>query len=215
MANPIAGWYPDPSGDQTKLRWWDGNQWTDNYADAVAPQQPMQPQQSQQVVQPQQPAQPVAQPQQDPRQQETAQAQSSAQRATPQSQPQPQPTPQSQAGAQPQAAPQPQQPYNQAQYGAQPQYGQVPGQQPMGYASQAPANSTDDTLRLIAFILCIISTVALCWAIIPLAWMIPMTVHCWGIYKRRKENTTVFGVCTLIFVNLIGGILLLVSTRDR
>ena len=85
----------------------------------------------------------------------------------------------------------------------------------MGYAPQAPANSTDDTLRLIAFILCIISTVALCWAIIPLAWMIPMTVHCWGIYKRRKENTTVFGVCTLIFVNLIGGILLLVSTRDR
>lgn len=205
MANPIAGWYPDPSGDQTKLRWWDGNQWTDNYADAVAPQQPMQPQQSQQVAQPQQPAQPVAQPQQ----QETAQAQPSAQQAIPQPQPQPQPAPQ------PQAAPQPQQPYNQAQYGAQPQYGQVPGQQPMGYAPQAPANSTDDTLRLIAFILCIISTVALCWAIIPLAWMIPMTVHCWGIYKRRKENTTAFGVCTLIFVNLIGGILLLVSTRDR
>lgn len=211
MANPIAGWYPDPSGDQTKLRWWDGNQWTDNYADAVVPQQPMQPQQAQQVAQPQQPVQPVAQPQQDPQQQETAQVQSSAQQATPQ----PQPQPQAQAGTQPQAAPQPQQPYNQAQYGAQPQYGQAPGQQPMGYAPQAPANSTDDTLRLIAFILCVISTVALCWAIIPLAWMIPMTVHCWGIYKRKKENTTVFGVCTLIFVNLIGGILLLVSTRDR
>ena len=42
MTNPIAGWYPDPSGDKTKLRWWDGNQWTDNYADAVAPQQPAQ-----------------------------------------------------------------------------------------------------------------------------------------------------------------------------
>lgn len=64
MANPIAGWYPDPSGDQTKLRWWDGNQWTDNYADAVAPQQqPVQPQtaaQSQATAQPQQPAQPQA-----------------------------------------------------------------------------------------------------------------------------------------------------------
>lgn len=35
MANPIAGWYPDPSGDQTKLRWWDGNQWTDNYAERL------------------------------------------------------------------------------------------------------------------------------------------------------------------------------------
>lgn len=73
MANPIAGWYPDPSGDQTKLRWWDGNQWTDNYADAVAPQQqPAQPQtaaqsqataQSQAAAQPQQPAQPQAAPQ--------------------------------------------------------------------------------------------------------------------------------------------------------
>lgn len=67
MANPIAGWYPDPSGDQTKLRWWDGNQWTDNYADAVAPQQQsVQPQtaaQSQATAQPQQPAQPQAAPQ--------------------------------------------------------------------------------------------------------------------------------------------------------
>lgn len=73
MANPIAGWYPDPSGDQTKLRWWDGNQWTDNYADAVAPQQqPAQSQtaaqsqataQSQAAAQPQQPAQPQAAPQ--------------------------------------------------------------------------------------------------------------------------------------------------------
>ena len=76
MANPIAGWYPDPSGDQTKLRWWDGNQWTDNYADAVAPQQqPAQPQtaaqsqataQSQAAAQPQQPAQPQAAPQTQP-----------------------------------------------------------------------------------------------------------------------------------------------------
>lgn len=64
MANPIAGWYPDPSGDQTKLRWWDGNQWTDNYADAVAPQQ--QPAQSQTAAQSQATAQSqaAAQPQQ-------------------------------------------------------------------------------------------------------------------------------------------------------
>lgn len=166
MANPIAGWYPDPSGDTTKLRWWDGNQWTDNYADAVIPQQ--------------QPAQP---------------------------QPQPQP-------AQPQQAPQG---YSQQPQGyAQPQgYGQAPQQPGQMYAQPQNVASTDDTLRLIAFILAIISTVSVCWAIIPLAWMIPMTVHCWGIYKRTKPNTTAFGVCTLIFLNLIGGILLLVSTRER
>ena len=70
-------------------------------------------------------------------------------------------------------------------------------------------------MRLVAFILCLVSTVSVGWTIIPLAWMIPMTVHCWGLYKGTKANTTGFGVCTLIFVNLVGGILLLVSRKDR
>lgn len=195
MTNPIAGWYPDPSGDKTKLRWWDGNQWTDNYADAVAPQQPAQVQPQQAQVQ--QPVQPQAQ-------QPQAQAQ-------PQPQPQPQPQQSAQGFAQPQQAAQPQ------GYGAQ-GYGQAYNpapQQPGQPYAQAQSASTDDTLRLIAFILAVISTVSVCWVIIPLAWMIPMTVHCWGIYKRKKANTTAFGVCTLIFLNLIGGILLLVSTRER
>ncbi|WP_299274700.1 DUF2510 domain-containing protein [uncultured Georgenia sp.] len=34
MSNPIAGWYPDPSGDQSKLRYWDGTSWTEHYAPA-------------------------------------------------------------------------------------------------------------------------------------------------------------------------------------
>lgn len=147
MANPVAGWYQDPSGDPTKLRWWDGTQWTDNYADA----------------------QPVSQPA----------AQQSYQQ-----------TPYQSSTAQPV--------YTQAQYG------------------QAQAvNSTDQTLRLIAFILCILSAVAVCWAIIPLAWMIPMTIHCWKLYKGEKANTVAFGVCTLLFVNIISGILLLVSTKEE
>ena len=72
----------------------------------------------------------------------------------------------------------------------------------------------DETLRLINFILCILSCIAICWAVIPLAWAIPMTVHSWGIYKGTKPNTTAFGVCTLIFVDIIGGILLLISNKD-
>lgn len=31
-----AGWYPDPAGDATKLRYWDGSQWTDQVQDATA-----------------------------------------------------------------------------------------------------------------------------------------------------------------------------------
>lgn len=149
MANPAAGWYPDPAGDTTKLRWWDGTQWTDNYTNYNP-----QPVQSAPLAQPQQAQQPVQQ----------------------------------------QAY---QQPYQQATV------------QPEGVVT-----STDKTLRLIAFILCIVSMVLTCWVIVPLAWMIPMTVHCYGIYKGTKPNTVGFGVCTLIFCSLIGGILLLVSTKE-
>ncbi|MDR3136357.1 MAG: DUF2510 domain-containing protein [Coriobacteriales bacterium] len=39
MAEQQAGWYPDPSGDTSKLRYWDGSQWTDQFADAAPPQQ--------------------------------------------------------------------------------------------------------------------------------------------------------------------------------
>ncbi|HBO64847.1 TPA: hypothetical protein DD425_02715 [Candidatus Saccharibacteria bacterium] len=73
---------------------------------------------------------------------------------------------------------------------------------------------SDKTLRLVAFILNLVSTISAGWLIIPLAWMIPMTVISWGIYKGEKRNTVAFGVCTLIFVNLISGILLLVSSKD-
>lgn len=34
MSNPIAGWYPDPSGDQSRLRYWDGTSWTEHLAPA-------------------------------------------------------------------------------------------------------------------------------------------------------------------------------------
>lgn len=141
---PVAGWYPDPSGDPSKLRYWDGTQWTNDFANA-------------------QPSYPTGGPAN---------------------------------------------PANPGGPAAQPYYGQaVPA---AGYVQ----SNNDTTLRLIAFILCIVSTVSVCWAIIPLAWMIPMTVRCWGIYKGTKPNTTAFGVCTLIFVSIIGGILLLVSKKD-
>lgn len=103
---------------------------------------------------------------------------------------------------------QPQQPvYQQPAVPVQPQ--PVPAQ-----AATYPMTKQDETLRLINFILCILSCIAICWAVIPLAWTIPMTVHSWGIYKGTKPNTTAFGVCTLIFVNIIGGILLLISNKD-
>ncbi len=76
------------------------------------------------------------------------------------------------------------------------------------------ATDNDKTLRLVAYILNLITTIGIGWTIIPLAWMIPMTVISYGIYKGTKKNTTAFGVCTLLFVNLISGILLLVAKKD-
>ena len=148
----------------------------------------------------------------------------------PGAQPAPQPGGCSQPGPQPGAQPsgqpgcQPGQPYGQpGALGYQPGgYGQ-PAQQPyqpyqtefIGYPATYPMTETDRTLRLIAFVFMVVSTVSVCWALIPLAWMIPMTVVAWGIYKGTRPNTVAFGVCTLIFVSLVAGILLLVSNKDR
>jgi len=84
----------------------------------------------------------------------------------------------------------------------------------MAEANTPVANDSDKTLRLVAFIFCLISTVCIGWTLIPLAWMIPMTVISYGIYKGTKKNTVAFGVCTLIFVSLVAGILLLVAKKD-
>lgn len=123
-----------------------------------------------------------------------------------------------------QSGQQPYQPYGQSgAQGYQPGgYGQ-PAQQPyqpyqtefIGYPATYPMTETDRTLRLIAFVFMVVSTVSVCWALIPLAWMIPMTVVSWGIYKGTRPNTVAFGVCSLIFVSLVAGILLLVSNKDR
>ena len=84
-------------------------------------------------------------------------------------------------------------------------------------------SSNDQTLRVIAFALNVLTCVS--WGIagiftlgiglIPLAWSIPMTVISWGIYKGKKPNSVAFGVCTLIFMGLIPGVLLLISKKEK
>ena len=75
-----------------------------------------------------------------------------------------------------------------------------------------PMSESDRTMRLIAFILDIVSCVAgIGLYLIPLVWMIPMTVIAWGIYKGTRECSTTFAVVELIFTNFISGILHLVS----
>lgn len=115
-----------------------------------------------------------------------------------------------------------QQPYGyqepQQPYGYQPSAYQQAYQQPVVPVQPAPVypmTDTDRNLRLVAFIFCILSLVGSAIFIIPLAWMIPMCVISWGIYKGTKANTVAFDVCTLIFCSFVAGILLLCSNKDR
>lgn len=85
---------------------------------------------------------------------------------------------------------------------------------PASAAVVKPISDNDKTMYLIAFIFNIVATIGIGWTIIPLAWMIPMTVISYGIYKGTKKNTVAFGVCALIFVNVVSGILLLVAQKD-
>ena len=68
-----------------------------------------------------------------------------------------------------------------------------------------------DVLMLIGFILMVVSTVSLGFLIIPLAWMIPLTVHSYHCMKERREMSLGAKICILIFCNLISGILFLVA----
>lgn len=177
----VAGWYPDPEGDTTRLRYWDGTQWTNDYT-AVPTQAAANEQAAQATAAGAQAAQgtPVDQ---------AAQANASyAQNA-------------------------------QATTGYAQPMGAAPVTSNMQYQvfdpeQIYPMTNQDRTLRLIAFILNIISCIGYCWLIFPLAWMIPMTVMSWNVYKGKRANTVAYGVCTLIFLNLVSGILLLVSNKD-
>jgi len=40
VADFNAGWYPDPSGDPSRLRYWDGSGWTDYYSNVMPAQTP-------------------------------------------------------------------------------------------------------------------------------------------------------------------------------
>ena len=72
----------------------------------------------------------------------------------------------------------------------------------------------DETLSLVAKILMILSCIGGAIALIPLAWCIPMTVSYWRAVEENRPVSTGFKVCTLIFVNIIAGILMLCDDKN-
>lgn len=99
--------------------------------------------------------------------------------------------------------------------------------QPQGYNQQSvqvynqqgiyPRDESTNTLLMVSFIfMCIAGGImAIPTFGIALAWCIPMTIHGYKIWKGTAPNTVCFGVCTLLFVGLIAGILMLVAPKDN
>ena len=67
----------------------------------------------------------------------------------------------------------------------------------------------DDSMETIVKVFLIIGCVSIGWSIIPLAWCIPIT---YMIFKKLKNNEPIglgLKICSLLFVNVVAGVLLL------
>ena len=175
--NAKPGYYPDPAGDNTKLRYWNGSAWEDKYCD-IPPQ-----------------ADSVSQNPQAASTDSSTSASVDAATDTANA-----------AGFTTNAESQTISVVDQGNQG---------NQESQGAPTLYFVSETDKNLRLAAFVLSVIACVGIGWLIVPLAWTIPMTVHTYKIYKGQKPNTVAFGVCELLFVGLIAGVLLLCTHKDQ
>ena len=68
---------------------------------------------------------------------------------------------------------------------------------------------------LIIKIFMVIGCIATGWALIPLLWTIPMTTH---VFKKLNDHEPIslgFKICTVLFVSLVAGIMLLCMDIDK
>lgn len=80
-----------------------------------------------------------------------------------------------------------------------------------GRSVPQPARPKDDTMQVIIKVFLIIGCVSLGWALIPLAWCIPITVSIFNKMNKHEPVSTGLKVCALLFVNIVAGICLLVE----
>lgn len=73
----------------------------------------------------------------------------------------------------------------------------------------AEKSENSSTLDTVIKVFMIIGTVCSGFAIIPLAWCIPMTLSVFNSIKNRTPISMGMKICVLLFVNLIAGICLL------
>lgn len=73
----------------------------------------------------------------------------------------------------------------------------------------AVATKTESGTTIAAKVFMVLGTVIMGIYILPLAWCIPMTVSYFKKVKNRQPVGTGFKVCSLLFVSVLGGILML------
>ena len=90
----------------------------------------------------------------------------------------------------------------------------VENPQPQPQAQAKPKKRNKEACE-IAVIFCIVSMVLTGWWLIPLCWMIPMTVVLNRKLQNNEEISMTFKVCLLLFVSLIAGVILLICDENN
>jgi len=80
----------------------------------------------------------------------------------------------------------------------------------------APMKDDQATLNTVIKVFMIIGCIInACYFLIPLLWCVPMTISAFKKMERGERIGTGFKVCTLLFVNLIAGILLVIRNEPQ
>ncbi len=83
-----------------------------------------------------------------------------------------------------------------------------------GCLTEAQVKASDDksVLRTVVKVFMLLSCVTAAFAfLLPLCWVLPMTIHYWKCAENNINVGMGFKICTLIFVNVIAGVLMLVE----
>ncbi len=73
----------------------------------------------------------------------------------------------------------------------------------------------NDGLAVASKVFLILGCIAQGWLLLPLAWCLPITISVCNKMKYCEPVGVGLKVCALLFVNLIGGILLLCRSDDK
>lgn len=77
--------------------------------------------------------------------------------------------------------------------------------------TQTVVTFKDDTMSTVIKVFLVLSCISAGFSIIGLAWCIPITVSIFNSLNEGRKISTGMKVCTLLFIGLVPGILLLCS----